>query len=109
MKLSIAQKWRRTLIWLRREFPAQHPVTVRSRPLKKLQGETEYRKDCSFYVRIRSDTSLDMRIDTILHEWAHCLAWFGADQEEFHSGEWGLAYAKIYKAFLEWNFGREKK
>ena len=91
MKLTEARKWRRTLAWLRRAFPLQSPATVQSRPLKKVHGDTEFVKS-RFYIRIDSSASLDVKLDTIMHEWAHALTWFGAEQAEDHSDEWGLAF-----------------
>lgn len=90
-------------MWLRRNFPVQCTVSVRSIPMKKLHGFTEYEK--RFYVKINRKQSYKLRIDTLIHEWAHCLTWFGAETDEDHSSEWGLAYARIYRTFIEWNYG----
>ena len=110
MSLTTAQKWLRTIAWLRRNFPAQHLVCVRSRSLKEDQGETELiGLPTWFHIRINRKQSYLSRIDTLIHEWAHCLTWFGAETHEDHSSEWGIAYAKIYRTFIEWNYGQEKK
>lgn len=106
MSLTTAQKWLRTIAWLRRNFPAGHVIYVQSKSLKKDQGETELKGIC-FYIRIHRKQSFLSRIDSLLHEWAHCLTWFGAETDEDHSAEWGIAYAKIYRTFIEWNYGRE--
>ena len=42
MSLTTAQKWLRTIAWLRRNFPARKPVRIRSVPIKKFHGYTEY-------------------------------------------------------------------
>ena len=113
MKLTTAQKWLRTIAWLRRNFPARYNIHIYSKPLKKLQGYTEYISDGShrdgewFNIRIDRKQCFLLRIDTLIHEWAHCLTWFGAETNEDHSSEWGLAYAKLYRTFVEWNYGRE--
>jgi predicted SprT family Zn-dependent metalloprotease len=73
----------------------------------KDDGETEYASG-RFKIRINRRTSLTQRIDSILHEWAHVLTWFGAGHYEEHPDEWGLCYAKIYRAFMDWDFGRKK-
>ncbi len=53
--------------------------------------------------------SLDLKLDTLLHEYAHVLSWFGAEFEtEEHGSEWGIAYAKLYRTFIEWNYGRNE-
>lgn len=106
MKLSTAQKWLRMLAWLHRNFPAQYAISVRSKPMKKFHGYTEY-TGAWFHVKINRKQSHDLRIDALIHEWAHCLSWFGAEQTEEHSAEWGLAYARIYRAFIKWNYGRK--
>lgn len=107
MSLTIAQKWLRTIAWLRRNFPAQHAICVRSVPMKKDQGYTEY-VTAWFHIKINRKQSYELRIDALIHEWAHCLTWFGAETDEDHSSEWGIAYAKIYRTHDEWNYGREK-
>ena len=108
MQLTTAQKWLRTIAWLRRNFSTQFPTYVQSRPLKKDQGETEF-PGVLFYIKINRKQSFLARIDTLIHEWAHCLTWFGAETDEDHSSEWGITYAKIYRTFVEWNYGQEKK
>jgi len=108
MKLTTTQKWRRTLTWLRRNFPAPLPIIVRSVPILKWQGEAQCHSGRQFVIKIDRKQSFDLRIDTIIHEWAHVLTWFGAETNiEDHSAEWGIAYAKIYRTYLKWNFGRE--
>ncbi len=109
MKFTIRQKWLRTIAWLRRNFPARAKVYVRSVRNYEYQGEALFR-DNLFTIWIRGEQSLNLRMDTLIHEWAHVLTWFGAEtHQEDHSAEWGIAYAKIYRTFLEWNFGQEEK
>jgi hypothetical protein len=108
MKLTTGQKWLRTIAWLRRNFPSHYNTTIRSVPTGKCHGYTEYDK-CCFRIKIERRQSFYLRIDTLIHEWAHVLTWFGAETHEDHSSEWGLAYAKIYRTFVEWNYGREVK
>jgi len=107
MKLTTTQKWRKTLGWLRRNFPTQFPVTVRSVQMKD-DGETSEYKGPQFIILINRNKSLAVRIDSILHEWAHVLTWFGAGHYEEHPDEFGLCWAKIYRTFIEWNYGRER-
>ncbi len=108
--MANSQKWLRTIAWLRREFPAQHKVRIRSVKMKDYDGEAIFQNQSrykQFLIRINRNKPLATKLDTLLHEWAHCLTWFGAEQEEHHSDEWGLWYAKIYRAFEKWNFGKE--
>ena len=101
------QKWLRTIAWLRQEFPAQRKVYIRSMKMKEYDGYVVHVKNC-FFISINRNKSLATKLDTLLHEWAHTLTWFGADQKEHHSDEWGLWYAKIYRAFHEWDFGKKE-
>lgn len=41
-------------------------------------------------------------IETLAHEWAHCIAW-KADHSELcdHGPAWGLAYATCYRTIIE--------
>lgn len=109
MALTSQQKWLRTITWLRREFPSPFfPIRVRSQETPGLCGDTSWdREKKRFLIRI-GKSILQVKLDTLLHEWAHCLTWFGANQKEDHSGEWGLCHADILRAFYKWN-SRKKK
>ena len=106
MKLTIAKKWRSTIAWLHRNFPADSPISIKSVSMKEhgyTQPETGY-----YQIKVNKKKSFSLRIDTLLHEWAHCLTWLGAETDiEDHGAEWGIAYARLYRTFLEWNYGRE--
>jgi hypothetical protein len=101
-------RWSKTVLWLHKSFPARGRVSVRSVPLQKLCGYCRLSDD-RFLIRIDAKAPYRVKLDTILHEWAHVITWFGSDTEEDHGGEWGLAYAKIYREFLIWDYGRKKK
>jgi len=101
------QKWIRILWWLRREFPSTHKVTVRTvaNSSKTSQGEIEKRGH-TFEIRI-SKQCFHLKIDSLIHEWAHLLTWHGNDEDE-HGEEWALMFGKIYRAFILWDLGKEK-
>ena len=41
-------------------------------------------------------------VETLIHEWAHCMAWTSDHAElEDHGPAWGVAYAKCYRAIIE--------
>lgn len=106
MKLSVVTKRRMLMRFLRQKFPVRKPITVRR--VAKL-GHPRDQADCeftgkNFVIRLRKNQSHVLLVDSLIHEWAHALTWFGAD-EDFHGPEWGLAYARIYRAFLQWNYG----
>ena len=110
-RISQPVKWKRTLRWIRRAFPTKKRTVVRSLSDKAMG------KDCGelveergvWVIRVNKQQSMSLRIDTLLHEYAHALSLGvlkGEEYEEPHSPEWGVAYARVYRAFLEWNFGR---
>ena len=86
---------------------------MKSVPMEKTHGWTAFPDGCGpreFDIRINRKQCFALKVDTLIHEWAHVLTWFGeAFQREEHSAEWGLAYARIYRTFIEWDFGREGK
>lgn len=110
MRLTKEQKWLWTIRWLRRNFPPTLPTYVKSAQMEDC-GDTIFSEDAEdFRIRVRSNHSLNLKVDTLLHEWAHVLTWFGAEFEtEEHSAEWGVMYAKLYRTFIEWDFGRAEK
>lgn len=93
---------------LRRKFPSDRPIKVRTtkmpysnRTEKILRdyGDTQD-KNAHYLIRINKDSDLSIQKDTLMHEWAHCLA--GWDNEHnAHSREWGIWYSKIYRAMID--------
>ncbi len=98
--MTSRQKWLRTIAWLRRKFPAQRKVLVRTRKFKDDFGSTSF--DHFFLIEIHPDRSLSIKLDILLHEWAHMLTWFEPEQDEEHSKEWGICHAEILTAFNKW-------
>jgi hypothetical protein len=103
MKLTIDSRWRKTLCWLRREHPLGKRVRVRQMSTKD-QGYCEYINH-RFEITIQKKQCLNLRMDTLLHEWAHALTWWGNDVDS-HDSEWGLAYARLYRTWITWNYGQ---
>jgi hypothetical protein len=110
MRIKSKNKWLLTILWLRRNFPVSLPTRIKSVKMKDF-GDTTYNKSPkNFFIRINRNCSFAQKADTLLHEWAHCLSWFGAESEiEDHSAEWGIMYAKLFRTFIEWNYGRAEK
>lgn len=99
--------WRKVILWLRRTFPLHGYVSVRTTNLPEgIDGETRCEdKDKRIQIRI-APRMLQIKIDTLLHEWAHALIWYIDDSNMIdHSEVWGWAYSKIYDSFVKWNFG----
>lgn len=99
-------KWRKTLYWLRRNFPIEHGVKVRRTICPKFGETFEYSNSRTLWIYIDNKTDFDVQMDTLLHEWAHCVIWDIPSIYE-HSPEWGVTYAKIYNQFLEWDYGKK--
>lgn len=109
MKLTTKQKWLRTIAWLRRNFQIDCMVYVKSTPLKKMHGYTQC--EIRYYqIVVNRKQSFALRVDTLIHEWAHVISGFEREiHNNDHNAEWGLAYARIYRTFVEWNYGKEFK
>ncbi len=98
---TVEQKWRRRLRWIRDKFPPPRPVRVVLRKGLDEQGWTCLTKGNKFVVEVGSNLPYWAKVDTLMHEWAHVLTWLGNDSRH-HGEEWGLNYARIYQAFLDW-------
>ena len=109
MRLTKKQKFKSTIRWLRKEFSNGRPrVHVRMFDSKKNEGECRfYPGKGLFVIFIKNGMCLGLSIDAVIHEWAHVLSWKTMLREE-HPREWGIAYAKIYRAWLVWNYGRKE-
>jgi hypothetical protein len=85
--------------FLKQKLPARYPVSVRRVSVPKDEFG-----DCVLYNRkftIRIDRCLPewLALEVLIHEFAHSLSnW---SDKEPHTDEWGVAYSKIYRLFLE--------
>lgn len=93
---------------LREEIPPAFPVSVRRVSLKNQAGDCEL-KDVTrkgkterrFIIRISKYIDEQTSILILLHEWAHAVAWtWEHDTVEDHGAEWGVAYARVYRALM---------
>ncbi len=104
------QKLRKTMRWLRQKFPAPLDVSVRCNVIRDRSGRTYWgevqERQGKLFVRINNRKSHPLMNEALLHEWAHVITWLGAERDIHHGGEWGLAYARIFDAFQEWNYGQ---
>jgi len=107
MKLTTNQRWERTKRWLRRHYSIPFPVSVKLAPKLVDQAECIFSDD-RFIIRICRERSFELRIDSLLHEWAHCMTWFGLDNKD-HGEVWSIVYGRLYDAHCNWNYGRKKK
>lgn len=91
---------------LKKKCPVAYPVSVRRVKMVDRDGDCSLHKK-KFYIRISKELCELSAIDTLLHEWAHALAWNhlhdALDWEEFeqrsHDASWGVAYSEVYRVF----------
>jgi len=103
-----------TLRCLREKCVTAQPVIVRTSWLPPdTLGECVRRKE-RFVVRLNRAMTEVQAVETLLHEWAHALAWNYSldrmardpdlDRELFeaasHDEAWGCAYSRVWRAFL---------
>jgi predicted SprT family Zn-dependent metalloprotease len=91
---------------LRASAPPLLPVRVYVRDrLGDALGDTSLerkgKRPSHFVIRIRR-ASLQVMRDTLLHEWAHAIAWRdGHETVCDHDPEWALAYSRVYQLIVE--------
>jgi len=115
VRRQVRKKWRNTLRALRAECKPLLPVRVLLRPgpqpyygYARLNRDRKgflivvYKTIDSGFEGIRAQTAGELA-DTLIHEWAHVLAWSGLTHESFgaHDAEWGVAYSRCYQAVVE--------
>ncbi len=107
--------FRWVLGYLREHCPAAQPVIVRSAWLADETAGECVRRPKRFVIRLNQNLSEAMAVETLLHEWAHALAWnFRLDRlakapdttsEQFqaaaHDEAWGCAYSRVWRAYLD--------
>ena len=75
------------------------PINVRRLKLRKgLDGLCE-KQNNKFVIKVNINLSENYSIDVLIHEIAHVIAW---DKDiDVHGLNWGKAYSKAYRMFLE--------
>lgn len=103
---------RHAVTLLRDRFPAICPVRVVMRDRQQMKDHTgrpcigyaEFHQGRGqhFEISLCRSMSKQARFETLLHEWAHVLAWPCEDQDSAkHTAEWGVAYAKIWSWWFD--------
>ena len=83
---------------LKARFPTT-PVSVRRCKVpRELCGDCLRRKD-HFLVRVDKDHPLQVQLDTLIHEFAHAVAYLEWENTEEHGPEFGMAYAICYQVY----------
>ena len=87
---------------LRDSLKAANPtITVsvrRCRVPQKNCGDCLRRKD-RFLVRVDRNQPLQVQLDTLVHEFAHAIAYLEWENTEDHGPEFGVAYASCYRIY----------
>jgi len=106
---AVIQDIRRVAAKLRRTVPPLLPVSVYIRRQVYEAGEMLWGKadlTCDgtrdkFRIYVTKSHPQIMR-DTLMHEWAHCLAWeAGTVIGDDHGPAWGLAMSRVYSAVID--------
>lgn len=92
------QKWLMFCQWIRKTFPQEHFVKIRSVIASNNAGTTNFTNNV-FHIYIAKNQCIDLKVDALMHEWAHCLTWFVNDDE--HGARWGVIKAAIYQEHLK--------
>jgi hypothetical protein len=111
------------LAGLRRDCPPALPVVVRASWLpENILGQC-FRRQKRFVVLLNDQMGEPQAVETLLHEWAHGLAWnYSLDRlakkpdltdEEFqaasHDEAWGCAYSRVWRAYVDLCRGQDGK
>ncbi len=90
--------FRKTRDALKRAFP-EVAVSVRIRKIRQgVCGDTRRIKG-GYLVRIDKDQPLQVLLDTLVHEFAHCLSFDEWEQTQSHGPKWGVAFAECYLVY----------
>jgi hypothetical protein len=91
--------FRKVISFFRESDLVDKPMSIRRTKLRDgLDGICEY-KNKKFLIRVNRKLSENYSIDVFLHEYAHAVAW-GKD-DDVHGPNWGKAYSRVYRMFLE--------
>jgi hypothetical protein len=100
--------WRTVLKWLRKEYSTDRPIKIiLTDRIPGDWGQTT-RTDNSFYIYITREQPLTFKYDTLIHEWAHVHTYdsknIDSNDDNPHTTDWGIMYAKLTRAWEEkWN------
>ena len=110
--LTVNQQFSLILRMLRQQFPPEHPVRVR-RLNRDLMGPDAPFGLCSlvnlqkpkseryFVICLRKTDPWNVQMDTLLHEWAHCLTWYQLEDGKDHGDAFARKHGVLYREFIE--------
>lgn len=86
------------LRYLKKNLKLPRPVSVRRVKMPAgSAGDCSYHKR-RFYIRIERTLPEFSAMETLMHELGHCLAW----HDDNHGRDWGAAYSKTFRTYLNW-------
>jgi putative component of toxin-antitoxin plasmid stabilization module len=88
----------RTRDALKKAFPDIY-VSVRLTNIRKENCGDTRRTDKGFLVRIQKGQPLQVLLDTLVHEFAHCLAFDEWEKTQTHGPKWGVALSECYRVY----------
>lgn len=96
---QMLRRWRKYIEGLNEVLPCDRPVRVErvSRSIDWGFAET-IKTPKQFLIRVRNDATWGESLDSLIHEWAHARRWEGKDKDTDHPDEWGIEYARAYRA-----------
>ena len=116
MATSFERKWKKWIVELKERCPLTKPVVVyrvnraihglsasmpdEAKPEPHL-GETTL-VNGKFIIRISAIEPRQVQLDTLVHEWAHCVAYpdqLATRRTWTHDIHYGIAYAEVYRRF----------
>lgn len=84
---------------LKRSYPASLRVSVLRCKVPKDRCGDCIRKTGYFRIRVSSECTSQEALDTLIHEWAHAIAWDEWIETGTHGKQWAEAYARAYQAY----------
>jgi hypothetical protein len=112
VNLTVNQKFRILLKYLKEQFPPEHEVRVKRLSSNVLGPDAPYgtcqlvnsskpKSKRYFLICVRKADPWNIQVDTLLHEWAHALTWYQLPDGKDHGDQFARKYGVLYRAFIE--------
>ena len=93
----------RALRKLKRDFPLRYPVRVKTSEVLTQDGHRLFgcvnKVNGVFAIVIQRHPDVSVQIDTLWHEWTHCLLWPQCKYR--HSSRFWATYGRIYSHYQD--------
>lgn len=95
----MAYTFKKVAEFLKKSSGVKKPIKVRRVKMSDdLDGECEYYKG-QYTIKINRTLNEAHAIDVLMHEIAHAMSW--NTEANDHGRQWGIAYSKVYRMFLD--------